>query len=401
MSRKVLIACVVLAAVSGLGYVVGGVVDKPLLLRFSSKIGMLIGSVGVSLIWGSRRTLGERRADGFVLNLIVLSVTGILLLGLGEVAMRVLLRDVTTTPDNSSYFAKRWDRLEVRRNSLGFREREFERVKPPGVFRIAVIGDSFTFGQGVAEGQRYTNLLETELNRGPRPLRFEVLNFGRAGAQTIDHIRMLEEAVQAGEPDFILLEWFVNDPEGKDTSMRPIPTPLFGSSTLQTYLHPASALYYVANFAWRSFQERLGRIENYQDYMVRRFGDPNQADSREAARLLREFIELCRKHGKPLGIVLFPVIGPELRTGYKLAFLHERVLADCARDGIDCVDLREAFAEFPDARTLWVSRFDSHPGPAANRIAADRLLRRFEPVWAGDARRSSNGTDRVMPVSNE
>jgi len=306
---------------------------------------------------------------------------------------------VTTTPDNSSYFARRWDRLEVRRNSLGYREREVERNKPPGVYRIAVIGDSFTFGQGVAERERYTNLLETELNREGGPHKFEVLNFGRAGAQTIDEINILKGVVLDHQPDFILLQWFVNDPEGKDTSTRPKPALLFGSSTALEMLHPTSALYYVANFAWRSFQERMGWLGSYSDYMVRRFDDSNNPDSREAARLLSEFIELCRKNGRPLGMVLFPMIGPELRTGYKLGFLHERVLGECAHDGIGCIDLRAAFAEFPDARTLWASRFDSHPGPAAQRVAADRLFRQFGPTWIAEARRHADTTAPAAPAA--
>ena len=35
-------------------------------------------------------------------------------------------------------------------NSLGFREREFALPKPPGVCRVMVLGDSFTWGAGLA-----------------------------------------------------------------------------------------------------------------------------------------------------------------------------------------------------------------------------------------------------------
>ena len=50
-------------------------------------------------------------------------------------------------------------------NEMGFREKEFQLKKPDGKFRILVFGDSFTFGIGVHKSQRYTNVLETILNR--------------------------------------------------------------------------------------------------------------------------------------------------------------------------------------------------------------------------------------------
>lgn len=66
-----------------------------------------------------------------------------------EFATRWLYRDVTTTADDRGYFAVRWARQAVRFNSHGFRDREFG-PKPPGVFRIVALGDSFTFGNGGA-----------------------------------------------------------------------------------------------------------------------------------------------------------------------------------------------------------------------------------------------------------
>jgi lysophospholipase L1-like esterase len=71
---------------------------------------------------------------------------------------------------------------EVRHNRFGFRERDFVTPKPQGTFRIMVLGDSLTWGAGLAEEERYTNLLESALNRefdhGPK---VEVLNFGVSG----------------------------------------------------------------------------------------------------------------------------------------------------------------------------------------------------------------------------
>ena len=70
-------------------------------------------------------------------------------------------------------------------NSYGFRERQFAVPKPPGVFRVMVLGDSFTWGAGLAVEQRYTNVLERML-RDRYPYRdIQIPNFGMPGAGTI------------------------------------------------------------------------------------------------------------------------------------------------------------------------------------------------------------------------
>src|SRR5262245_27130017 len=53
-----------------------------------------------------------------------------------------------------------WGRTWVEVNSLGLRGPEVDRVKPPGVYRIGVFGDSATFGQGVSEEATYARVLE-------------------------------------------------------------------------------------------------------------------------------------------------------------------------------------------------------------------------------------------------
>jgi lysophospholipase L1-like esterase len=65
----------------------------------------------------------------------------------------------------------------VRTNGLGFREREFP-PPDPGRPRVLVLGDSITFGKGVEEAERMTNVLQRVL-----PDRV-VLNLGVEGCTT-------------------------------------------------------------------------------------------------------------------------------------------------------------------------------------------------------------------------
>src|SRR5215472_9264005 len=65
-------------------------------------------------------------------------------------------------------------------NSDGLRDRDFSLEKPPGVYRIMMLGDSTTFGWGVREENTAAKFLERKLNENPLPgyKSVEVMNAG-------------------------------------------------------------------------------------------------------------------------------------------------------------------------------------------------------------------------------
>lgn len=93
-------------------------------------------------------------------------------------------------------------------NSHGFRDRERTLSKPPGVFRIAVIGDSLTEARQVAMDKTYTAVAERELNRihclGEREV--EVMNFGVEGYGTGQELLLLRNRVWHFNPDWVVLQ---------------------------------------------------------------------------------------------------------------------------------------------------------------------------------------------------
>jgi hypothetical protein len=125
--------------------------------------------------------LGGLFTRRLLLNLGFLIIVLSLLTISAEFVVRWTFRDVTSTSDNSSYFARRWQQT-LRKNSYGFRERDFTLAKPQGIYRVAVIGDSITYGQGIQEQDRFSNLIEKELTRQNGKRGYEVLNFGQPGA---------------------------------------------------------------------------------------------------------------------------------------------------------------------------------------------------------------------------
>jgi hypothetical protein len=346
-------------------------------LSFAAKASLASGAAAAASAAALRRWLGTARADALFTRLgLLVCALAIGLLG-AELGLRLLLRDITTTGDFTSYFAMRW-RRGVHLNDYGFRERNFEAAKPPDLYRIAVVGDSFAYGQGLPVEERFSDRLESSLNaRSGGKLRYQVLNFGRPGAATQDHVEILLAPVLDLAPDFVLLQWYRNDIEGPDLAGRPRSMRLIPSDYLIRLLHERSALYYLASSNWDKLQGALGWSGDYDAYMHERFADPQSPGSLAARRQLERFVELCRERGIAVGMVIFPVMWGDDGLGY----LRERVLAQCRELEIPCLDLAPDFAAFPDRSQLWVNPLDSHPGARANQLAARRIEERFGELW--------------------
>ena len=95
----------------------------------------------------------------------------------------------------------------VRINSDGLRDREHSITKPPGTYRIAVLGDSFTEAMHVPLEQTYWSLVEQDPPRcGPfAEKKVEVINFGVSGYGTASELLTLENKVWKYSPDLVVL----------------------------------------------------------------------------------------------------------------------------------------------------------------------------------------------------
>jgi lysophospholipase L1-like esterase len=101
----------------------------------------------------------------------------------------------------------------VRTNSYGMRDRERGMKKADGVFRIAVLGDSVTFGFGVENEETYPSVLDRMLNETDSRHKYEVLNFGVGGYSSQDEALVLRYKAIRWNPDLVVIGYVGNDPE--------------------------------------------------------------------------------------------------------------------------------------------------------------------------------------------
>jgi lysophospholipase L1-like esterase len=114
------------------------------------------------------------------------------------------------TPDSEFWHTSKDGSWRFRTNNAGFRDDEpYRHAKPPGTFRVLVLGDSHTAGFEVHQGETYSAVLRDRLRA--RGLRAEVLNAGVSGLGTAEQLAFLEQEGWKYAPDVVVLGFFGND----------------------------------------------------------------------------------------------------------------------------------------------------------------------------------------------
>jgi hypothetical protein len=115
------------------------------------------------------------------------------------------------TPRELAAWGQRYDGL-WRSNILGFRS-PYERVqRRPGVPRIIAIGDSFTWGDKIAEtDSTWPAHLERILRRELRVDALEVVNMAQRGFTLANEAELLRRLGWQFSPDLVVVQFYIND----------------------------------------------------------------------------------------------------------------------------------------------------------------------------------------------
>ncbi len=115
----------------------------------------------------------------------------------------------------------------VKINSKGLRDYEYEYKKPDNVFRILILGDSFTTAFQVELEQTFHKILERLLNNSARTTKdIEVINVSQPNYGTAEeYLRLKFDGIKY-EPDLIILAFYIgndfrNNSPDLDRAIRP------------------------------------------------------------------------------------------------------------------------------------------------------------------------------------
>ncbi|WP_157468437.1 SGNH/GDSL hydrolase family protein [Desulfatibacillum aliphaticivorans] len=103
-----------------------------------------------------------------------------------------------------------YDQHRVSINSMGLRSQEVS-AKQPGEFRILCLGESTTFGAGLANGQDYPSILEKLLSDKDETGRYTVINAGVPAWSSYQSREFLRTRGPELSPDLVVVYHEVND----------------------------------------------------------------------------------------------------------------------------------------------------------------------------------------------
>ncbi len=253
-----------------------------------------------------------------------------------------------------------------RHNSHGFNDRPRALEKKAGTYRIAVLGDSFVWGDGVSYGVAWSHRLEEKFQQAYSG-KVEVLSWGRRGWSTLDQFQFLQESGIRYHPDVLIVAFTSNDPDlgfSRQQYFKLKLVPLVGPvravlpnavDFFSDYLE-AMVNRWSRNIGYKNWENQLYTPENLEKY----------------SHLLEKFAAFCRRQHLPLLFVLTPCYHD---PGHQARFAAVTPLLRQA--GIAYLDLWPAVArDLHDVspRDLWANPANPHPGGLLTEVYASEVF---------------------------
>jgi len=244
--------------------------------------------------------------------------------------------------------------------------------KRPADFRIAVVGDSYTFAPFMQFTDAFPKRLEQMLNLNNTQHKVEVINYGVPAYSTSHEVASVETALKQGA-DLVILQITLNDPELKP--FRPI-----GIGNFKSFgpWEPGPLMAAITSH-WRSLGYILNRIHNsitakaYKNYFIDLFENPKSFKVFKES--LTHINNLCKEKNVKFFAAVFPLFGMPMDDNYPFKALHEKVAATLNELGAGSLDLFETYKGIPIDRLQVIPGGDRHPNEIAHRLAAESIYR--------------------------
>jgi lysophospholipase L1-like esterase len=266
----------------------------------------------------------------------------------------------------------------VKTSSLGTRNsREVAWEKIPGVFRIAALGDSFTYGAHVNNHETWPSQLERLLQGGAEN-KIEVVNLGVSGYTIEDEYTLLRDKAVRLHPDLILLAFYSNDiPDFAAPQREVFKRRLSGRS-------PAKLAYAIREFSKHSaflstliyFKHRVRAIQVFKkikDAEADYSPTERAAFRQQYLHYLRRIVAFAREHHQPLAWVFFPACTELAKDDANNLQSKTMIKKELEKAGVKYLDLLPALRRAGDAEALYLMPKEWHMGRYGYLVAAREL----------------------------
>jgi hypothetical protein len=250
------------------------------------------------------------------------------------------------------------DSLGLRATTAGLRYGR----KQEGEYRIAIVGDSVTFGEGIPKTEdTFAQVVEDTLNQKQAAIKVQVLNYGASAYSVEQMVATLQYRMFDIEPDLVVMAII---PQDFDLTRTPA---VDGSgylvdSRLASLNPPDSAIRRALRGVRLTY---VLRDVVYSWFVTRQdvVGGLAQGVWPESYRYVQQFKLTADRGGVPSLIVLLPTAsaGP-----------FDRISTKLQHDGVAFVDLSSLRSEFTREQFM-ASQFDGHPSAAVHHRIGEAL----------------------------
>lgn len=285
-------------------------------------------------------------------------------------------------------------------NSAGLRGEEHSREKKPGVYRVAVLGDSFTFGMGVNLEDTYPKRIEKLLQQVNPDL--EVINFGVIGHNMWQHYEMLRHKVLGYQPDLVVLGLFAGDDfyysvplydaSGRFAGEFPFPpfekepglwAPMsyfaFWNLLRNVNLQFEYKYRYRRGYKYvKGIEERkkkYGPLRPDHIFSKTMAGNMGKQKSLEFSEALEKFVRAGNNAGAKTLVVLIPD-SVQLNDSY-MQGINRFAEQVCAKIKVPFLDMTPILEAEEDHTSLYLFPFDAHNSPRGLRVIAKAIADRI------------------------
>ncbi len=292
-------------------------------------------------------------------------------------------------------FAGRWDGTWYQINQMGLRGPELNTDPPDHEYRVVALGDSCTFGKGVAEADSWPRQLEGILGDAlPEGRSVAVANLGVNGYSGSTYERIFREVGLGLEPDLVVVGYNLND---FPNAIRAVDEYVFGERKTRRLLS-------------QNLRDLLGRTATYRWLRQAYYHSQREADWKNAEAFAREaqgspstdeawhgevvYLESIRDQASAVGakmaVFLFPYESQVYLDTFDTSPI-ERLRETCAALGLPFVDLADEFRrsarQSDPVVELFLKGDRYHPNPKGYRIVAEGVVRLvLERNWALEGR---------------
>ncbi|HEX9923501.1 MAG TPA: SGNH/GDSL hydrolase family protein [Anaerolineae bacterium] len=278
----------------------------------------------------------------------------------------------------------------VETNRLGFRERNFEVPKPAGLCRIMVLGDSLTWGAGLASEERYTDRVGMILNETFTDRTFEVVNFGVSGAPTTIERDILRDYKDLINPDLVVIGFVYNDPQPRSQGYR-----VEREQFYQQYGHLLSlppqglirlGLYHTADITRKALDNVTTTIGLFPPWEVgvQRTYDSDSAEWRDFRQALQDIKAMSDEMNLPSPI--FAVLNSDIFLDHPTSLTapadtlpiylrwYHQAEQTATELGFRTYNHEQEFAEQLTPDEIEVNQLDAHPSAGVNLVYGQKLF---------------------------